>query len=99
MNEFMRLVEGAHDAKAAGFTPGGASLQNCMAVHGPDAATFEAASRAALTPEKLDGTLAFMLETRYVLRPTDFARETPLLQADYLDCWAELEDRFDPARR
>ncbi len=99
MNEFMGLVEGAYDAKADGFTPGGASLHNCMAGHGPDAATFEAASTAALTPEKLDGTLAFMLETRYVLRPTAFARETPLLQADYLDCWAGLEDRFDPARK
>lgn len=99
MNEFMGLVEGAYDAKADGFTPGGASLHNCMAGHGPDAATFEAASNADLAPEKLDGTLAFMLETRYVLRPTAFARDTPLLQADYQDCWAGLEDRFDPTRR
>ena len=99
MNEFMGLVEGAYDAKAEGFTPGGASLHNCMAGHGPDAATFEAASNAKLVPEKIDGTLAFMLETRYVLRPTPFALETPLRQADYQDCWAGLEDRFDPARR
>ena len=99
MNEFMGLVEGVYDAKADGFAPGGASLHNCMAGHGPDAATFEAASNAELKPEKLDGTLAFMLETRYVLRPTPFALETPLRQADYQDCWAGLEDRFDPTRR
>jgi len=99
MNEFMGLVEGAYDAKAEGFTPGGASLHNCMVGHGPDAATFEAASNAALEPEKLDGTLAFMLETRYMLRPTPFALDTPLRQADYQDCWAGLEDRFDPMRR
>ncbi|MEP4380370.1 MAG: homogentisate 1,2-dioxygenase [Alphaproteobacteria bacterium] len=98
MNEFMGLVEGTYDAKADGFLPGGASLHNCMAGHGPDATTFEAASTAELAPEKIDGTLAFMLETRYVLRPTDFARSTPLLQGDYQDCWAGLEDRFDPTR-
>ncbi|MDA0785571.1 MAG: homogentisate 1,2-dioxygenase [Proteobacteria bacterium] len=99
MNEFMGLVEGTYDAKADGFAPGGASLHNCMAGHGPDAATFEAASNTELAPEKIDATLAFMLETRYVLRPTPFALETPLLQADYQDCWAGLEDRFDPTRR
>tara|TARA_R110002110_G_scaffold85816_1_gene223339 strand:+ start:79197 stop:80507 length:1311 start_codon:yes stop_codon:yes gene_type:complete len=99
MNEFMGLVEGSYDAKADGFAPGGASLHNCMAGHGPDAATFEAASKADLVPEKIDGSLAFMLETRYVLRPTPFALETPLRQADYQDCWAGLEDRFDPTRR
>jgi homogentisate 1,2-dioxygenase len=98
MNEFMGLVEGTYDAKADGFAPGGASLHNCMAGHGPDAATFAAASTAELAPEKIDATLAFMLETRYVLRPTPFALETPQRQADYQDCWAGLEDKFDPTR-
>ena len=32
--------------RASGFLPGGASLHNCMSAHGPDAATFERASRA-----------------------------------------------------
>ena len=44
MNEFMGLVFGAYDAKAEGFVPGGASLHNCMAGHGPDAETFERAT-------------------------------------------------------
>ena len=39
-SEFMGLIEGAYDAKAEGFVPGGASLHNCMSGHGPDAATF-----------------------------------------------------------
>lgn len=99
MNEFMGLVTGAYDAKAEGFLPGGASLHNCMSGHGPDAATFEKASTADLEPEKLDDTLAFMFETRYVVRPSPFAQNTPLLQADYQDCWAGLEDRFDASRR
>ena len=37
MNEFMGLVHGVYDAKAEGFVPGGMSLHNCMAAHGPDA--------------------------------------------------------------
>ena len=46
MNEFMGLIRGEYDAKAEGFVPGGASLHNCMAGHGPDAETFEKASKA-----------------------------------------------------
>jgi homogentisate 1,2-dioxygenase len=70
MNEFMGLIQGEYDAKAEGFTPGGASLHNCMSGHGPDAETFARASTAELKPVKLDGTLAFMFETRFVCRPT-----------------------------
>ena len=99
MNEFMGLVTGVYDAKAEGFLPGGASLHNCMSGHGPDAETFEKASNAELTPEKIDGTMAFMFETRYIVRPSEFAVQTPLRQADYQDCWAGLEDRFDASRR
>ncbi len=99
MNEFMGLVTGAYDAKAEGFLPGGASLHNCMSGHGPDAETFEKASNADLKPEKIDGTMAFMFETRYIVRPSEFAMQTPLRQVDYQDCWAGLEDRFDASRR
>jgi homogentisate 1,2-dioxygenase len=45
MNEFMGLILGQYDAKAEGFLPGGASLHNCMSGHGPDAETFERASK------------------------------------------------------
>ena len=45
-SEFMGLVHGAYDAKAEGFSPGGASLHNSMTGHGPDAGTFEKASHA-----------------------------------------------------
>lgn len=99
MTEFMGLVTGEYDAKAEGFAPGGASLHNCMSGHGPDAETYEKASNATLTPEKIEDTLAFMFETRYVVRPTKFAMESPLRQESYQDCWAGLEDRFDASRR
>src|SRR5438105_3001529 len=94
MSEFMGLIQGVYDAKAEGFAPGGASLHNCMSGHGPDAATFDKASQAALAPQKIEDTLAFMFESRYVIRPTRFALETPQLQRDYLDCWKGLTKHF-----
>ena len=87
MNEFMGLVHGAYDAKAGGFLPGGASLHNCMAGHGPDVASYEKATSANLAPHKIENTLAIMFETRWVLRPTRFALATPALQKDYDECW------------
>ena len=39
MSEYMGLIRGVYDAKAAGFQPGGGSLHSCMSAHGPDAHT------------------------------------------------------------
>jgi homogentisate 1,2-dioxygenase len=98
MNEFMGLIRGEYDAKAEGFVPGGCSLHNCMAGHGPDAATYEKASTAELKPVKLDDTLAFMFETRFVCRPTKYALETADLQHDYYECWQDLTKHFNGSR-
>lgn len=95
MSEYMGLVHGAYDAKAEGFAPGGGSLHNCMSGHGPDATTFEKASNATLTPHRIDNTLAFMFESRYVIHPTRFALASPLLQNDYLACWDGLKKHFN----
>jgi homogentisate 1,2-dioxygenase len=97
MNEYMGLISGVYDAKAEGFAPGGGSLHNCMSGHGPDAATFERASSAKLEPQHLDETLAFMFESRYVLRPSVFAMEAPQLQRDYWKCWQGLRKHFSRA--
>ncbi len=94
MSEFMGLVQGVYDAKAEGFVPGGASLHNCMSPHGPDRATFEKATAAELTPQKVTDTLAFMFETRLVIRPTLFALDTSALQRDYDACWQGFERKF-----
>ncbi|HEX7152118.1 MAG TPA: homogentisate 1,2-dioxygenase [Thermoanaerobaculia bacterium] len=94
MNEYMGLIRGSYDAKAEGFVPGGGSLHNCMSSHGPDAASFEAASNAELKPQFLGDTLAFMFESRFVFRPTKFALETPALQRDYWRCWQGLTKHF-----
>jgi homogentisate 1,2-dioxygenase len=94
MNEFMGLITGEYDAKAEGFLPGGASLHNCMSGHGPDAVTFERMSNAELKPHYIDGTMAFMFETRFVARPTRFAMESDLRQEDYYEVWQDLKGNF-----
>jgi len=96
MNEYMGLIFGVYDAKAEGFVPGGASLHNCMSGHGPDCATFDQASSAELQPRYLADTLAFMFETRAVLRPSKFAMDAPQRQRDYWTCWQGLRKHFSP---
>ena len=88
MSELMGLVHGQYDAKAGGFLPGGVSIHNCMSAHGPDRASFERASAAELKPQKLDGGLAFMWESRYVFRPTRFAMSARELQKNYDAVWS-----------
>ena len=98
-SEFMGLVHGAYDAKAEGFSPGGASLHNCMTGHGPDAETFEKASRADLSkPDVIKDTMAFMFETRFVWHPTAQALSSAELQDDYYRCWQGLQKHFDPRK-
>jgi len=98
-SEFMGLVHGAYDAKAEGFSPGGASLHNSMSGHGPDAETFEKASHADLSkPDVIKDTMAFMFETRMVWKPTQFAVDSAELQHEYYRCWQGLAKHFNPAR-
>jgi homogentisate 1,2-dioxygenase len=94
MSELMGLVHGVYDAKAEGFLPGGVSLHNSMTAHGPDVTTFENASKAELMPHKIDKSLAFMFESRYVFRPTKFAMETPQRQKNYDAVWNGFERHF-----
>ncbi len=99
-SEFMGLVHGVYDAKAEGFMPGGASLHNCMSGHGPDADTFARASVADVSkPTHITDTMAFMFETRTVIRPTRFALESAQLQHEYYRCWEGLPVQFDPRKR
>jgi homogentisate 1,2-dioxygenase len=97
-NEFMGLIHGVYDAKSTGFVPGGSSLHNCMSGHGPDAATFDKAMAAdTRVPQHITDTMAFMFESRSLLRPTRCAlQEMPRLQADYMSHWQGLKRHFDP---
>jgi homogentisate 1,2-dioxygenase len=87
MSECMGLISGAYDAKADGFNPGALSLHNQMSGHGPDVASWKGASEAELKPHKIDGTMAFMIESRWVFHPTDYALETGALDEDYDQVW------------
>ena len=94
MSEYMGLCYGQYDAKEEGFVPGGGSLHNQMSAHGPDLDAFEKASQADLKPQKLSGTMAFMFESRYIIRPTRFAMETDALQTEYFEVWQKLKKNF-----
>jgi homogentisate 1,2-dioxygenase len=86
MSEAMGLIHGAYDAKAEGFSPGGLSLHNLMSGHGPDLESWKKASEAELKPAKIEGTMAFMVETCWPYRPTRFALDRA--QPDYDESWA-----------
>src|SRR6478672_8108713 len=85
MSEAMGLIHGAYDAKAEGFAPGGLSLHNLMSGHGPDVESWRKASEAELRPVKIEGTMAFMVETCWPYRPTRFALDRA--QPDYDMAW------------
>jgi homogentisate 1,2-dioxygenase len=94
-SEFMGLVHGAYDAKAEGFSPGGASLHNCMIGHGPDTSTFEKASVADTSvPHVIQDTMAFMFETRLPIQLTAWALASQQRQLDYAQCWQDLPKNF-----
>lgn len=94
MSEYMGLVYGQYDAKEEGFVQGGGSLHNQMTPHGPDAYGFEKATNAPEEPLKLSDTMAFMFESRYIIRPTRMAMESETLQKNYHHCWDGLKKHF-----
>ena len=99
MSEFMGLIQGEYEAKATGFLPGGASLHNCMTAHGPDSIAYSDGIKATLAPARIDKSMAFMFESRYVIEPTQFALHTPQLQEDYTNCWQDLKKVFDVEKK
>jgi homogentisate 1,2-dioxygenase len=99
MSEFMGLIYGQYDAKTGGgFVPGGISLHNCMLPHGPDQDSFEKASNVELKPHRLEGTMAFMFESRCPQRVTAFAAKSEYLQSDYGLYGKKLQKLFDPEK-
>ena len=95
MSELMGNIYGIYDAKPQGFVPGGMSLHNMMLPHGPDKPAFEGASNMDLQPQKLETTMSFMFETRFPQHLTRFAGQVAPMQDDYIDCWKDLEKKFD----
>jgi homogentisate 1,2-dioxygenase len=59
---------------------------------------FETASNAELRPHRLEGTLAFMFETRFAQRVTAYAARSEQFQKDYAAYGHRLKKHFDPNR-
>lgn len=73
MTEYMGNIAGTYDAKVKGFIPGASSLHSAMSGHGPEAGVFEKASGAELAPAHTGrGSIAFMFESCYMLKLTDY---------------------------
>jgi len=74
MSEFMGNIKGTYDAKEKGFVPGASSLHSTMSGHGPETEVFNKASKADLKPAFVgEDCLAFMFETCYLMKLTDYA--------------------------
>jgi len=92
----MGLIRGAYEAKEGGFVPGGGSLHSCMSAHGPDTTAFEHHSNMPeQKPFKLPDTMAFMFESTYVFKITDYAQKN-FVDHDYYKCWQQLKSNFKP---
>lgn len=95
MSEYMGMIYGQYDAKGDGFKAGGSSLHSCMTGHGPDAESFiKASSVEKLNPFYFNEGLAFMFESKFLLKvaPSSLASET--LQQEYITCWNKLPKLF-----
>eukprot|EP01004_Peranema_trichophorum_P003565 NODE_2547_length_1553_cov_52.639860_g2193_i0.p1 GENE.NODE_2547_length_1553_cov_52.639860_g2193_i0~~NODE_2547_length_1553_cov_52.639860_g2193_i0.p1 ORF type:complete len:447 (-),score=86.72 NODE_2547_length_1553_cov_52.639860_g2193_i0:161-1501(-) len=97
MSEYMGNIKGVYEAKLDGFLPGGGSLHSVGVGHGPDHDAFKKASlEHPQVPVKSDpNALAFMFESTYMYRLTEFA-QNHLVQDEYYKCWQPLQSHFDP---
>jgi homogentisate 1,2-dioxygenase len=90
--------------------PGGASLHLAWTPHGPDKATFDAATARKkhgggsgeddeeedeVAPPAADGALAFMFEMHLIPRVSAAAAASPNVDREYYRCWEGLESNFD----
>lgn len=96
----MGSISGAYDAKV-GFTPGASSLHSCMTGHGPDSTVYKKVNAGDIQetgaeekPVRIpDNSLAFMFETMFMLKTTEYAMgEFLTVDEDYYKCWTELKD-------
>jgi homogentisate 1,2-dioxygenase len=92
--EFLSIVTGKHDSKSDEFAAGGASLHNNWSPHGPDMVTLQRGRLADLAPQKLEGSIVFMIESRYPLHVTAAAFEAPERQLNYTDGWKGFRNQF-----
>jgi len=68
-----------------------------MTPHGPDAAAFEKHSHTEMSPFKMADTMAFMFESNYVFRLSDYAQKH--FDKDYWKCWQGLKNYHTDAKK
>ncbi len=93
--EFVGVVSGKPESKATAYAPGTSILHNNWVPHGPDAATVAMARETKLQPQKSDGVLLFMFETRFPLQLTERAMTCDLRRRDYPKSWSGHKRRFE----
>ena len=100
MSEYMGLILGEYDAKEGdGFVPGGSSLHNCMTPHGPDTVSYQKAIEMdCSSPQKFNKGLAFMFETKCILKVSEYALQCEERDTQYPKCWDGLTDNFQVRR-
>jgi homogentisate 1,2-dioxygenase len=99
-SEFMGLIHGVYDAKAKASCPVARACTTACRGTGLTRTRFPEASAADLSqPTRVTDTMAFMFETRNVIRPTRFALESAQLQSEYFRCWQGLRKQFNPTQR
>lgn len=95
MTEFMGNIAGTYDAKEKGFVPGASSLHSAMSGHGPETEVFNKTSAMELKPMKVgEGSMAFMFETAYQLKLSDYAVDEKNVDTEYWECWQDLPKLF-----
>jgi homogentisate 1,2-dioxygenase len=92
--EYLGVITGLHEGKAQGLAPGGASLHNNWAAHGPDVESFELGRSAELPPRKIENSLVFMIESRHPFQVSDAALSAREFQHDYREHWQGFTRRF-----
>ena len=90
MSEFMGLIYGVYDAKPQGFLLAASACTIACCRTGPTR-SLRSCQQGELKPVKLTGTMAFMFETRFPQRVTEYAAKSSTLQDDYADCWKGLK--------
>jgi homogentisate 1,2-dioxygenase len=86
MSEVLGRSRADRGAKVAGSPAGGPRIPHLRRPHGPDVDSWKKASGADLKPAKIENTLAFMVESCWPYRPTQFALDRA--QPDYDQAWA-----------
>jgi homogentisate 1,2-dioxygenase len=71
-----------------------------MSGHGPEADVFLKASNADLKPFKVgEGSMAFMFETTYMMKLSDYAMDPKNQDTEYYKCWENIPKVFNKDKK